>query len=459
MKKISAIILALVLVMAVCAPAMAAASLTINGAYSGSKYIGYKVLDITSAVDGAYVYKAAEGWAEFFGGENAGAALVEAVAADGTITTKKDVSAVNAAELAKSALAYAKAKGISGTEVTAAGGAAAFTGLADGYYLVDSPAGALDILYNVVGDVSADEKHETLPRLEKVIVEGENEVSENTADIGAAVTFCTTVVVEAGGVNYIVHDKMADGFTYAGVSGVKIGGVDVDTANYSVKTADICEDCDFHVEFTDEYIAGLVNATEIDITYTAVLNKAAAIAGDGNENAAWLTYGESTTAQAKTVTYTGKIVIDKYDGRYTADKADAKLANAEFKLYKMVDGSAVYYSADANGVVSWAADGAVVTTDAKGAAAFAGLAEGEYFLKEITAPAGYNLLAEDIKVTISDKGVAGENDDAIQVANLTGSALPSTGGIGTTIFYVVGGLLMAAAVVLLVTRKKTSGNK
>jgi LPXTG-motif cell wall-anchored protein len=100
-------------------------------------------------------------------------------------------------------------------------------------------------------------------------------------------------------------------------------------------------------------------------------------------------------------------------------------------------------------------DATVVTTDDRGAAEFIGLQDGTYTLKEIEAPAGYNLLTDTIDITI-----AGSDADATTltveaaVANATGSQLPSTGGVGTTIFYTLGLMMMAVSALLLVAKKR-----
>ena len=91
-----------------------------------------------------------------------------------------------------------------------------------------------------------------------------------------------------------------------------------------------------------------------------------------------------------------------------------------------------------------------------------GLDSGTYYLEEIEAPAGYNVLKEPVVVTINNEGkvnVSEENPhgiDEVKVLNQTGAELPSTGGAGTTVFYAVGSALVLAAVVLLVTRKRMS---
>lgn len=80
-----------------------------------------------------------------------------------------------------------------------------------------------------------------------------------------------------------------------------------------------------------------------------------------------------------------------------------------------------------------------------------------YYLEETVAPAGYNILTARQAVTISsdaDDHTNGIQNDTTAVINNAGALLPSTGGMGTTLFYVIGGLLVVCAAVLLVTRKR-----
>ena len=119
----------------------------------------------------------------------------------------------------------------------------------------------------------------------------------------------------------------------------------------------------------------------------------------------------------------------------------------------------VYYYVRTGNVVTWTTDkeaATVVTTDDQGVAEFEGLQNGTYYLEEIKAPDGYNLLTQTVEVVIDGS----ENNDAsvsmeAVVKNNSGTTLPSTGGMGTTVFYVVGSLMMVGAAVLLVTRKRT----
>ena len=91
-----------------------------------------------------------------------------------------------------------------------------------------------------------------------------------------------------------------------------------------------------------------------------------------------------------------------------------------------------------------------------GKAHFDGLEDGKYELIEVVAPEGYNLLTDSTEVTVPGKD---DQDNLVltvtaEVENKSGSELPSTGGIGTTIFYVLGGLMVIGAAVILVSKKR-----
>ena len=100
-----------------------------------------------------------------------------------------------------------------------------------------------------------------------------------------------------------------------------------------------------------------------------------------------------------------------------------------------------------------------VTTDTNGAATFAGLEDGTYYLRETVAPSGYNLLDSDVECVVNhDTDVTTNKPVGVsltkQIQNTSGTILPSTGGIGTTIFYIAGGVLLIGAAILLITRKR-----
>ncbi|MBQ2775436.1 MAG: LPXTG cell wall anchor domain-containing protein, partial [Clostridia bacterium] len=163
--------------------------------------------------------------------------------------------------------------------------------------------------------------------------------------------------------------------------------------------------------------------------------------------------------------YSAKIDVDKY----VTGNLSKKLAGATFKLYKK-DGDNKLYYVNTNDTITWAAQGGTeYTTDDLGEVVFAGLGDGTYYLEETAAPTGYNLLKDAIEVVISDDTVTYENTaDGIKaasgvydvaVANSRGALLPSTGGIGTYIFYILGTILIAGAFILIVTKKRMSTEK
>lgn len=166
----------------------------------------------------------------------------------------------------------------------------------------------------------------------------------------------------------------------------------------------------------------------------------------------------------ETEIYTGTVRVFKYD------ENKAALPGAVFALKNAEGENAAYYVKNADGTIGWvtpndAKDNFTKVTsgnvqgegDARYNVEFTGLDDGTYYVVEIQAPAGYNPTHEESSVTTEVKvtnGVASIEIGRAEVQNLRGTTLPSTGGIGTTMFYVVGGLLVAAAVVVLVSKKR-----
>ena len=217
----------------------------------------------------------------------------------------------------------------------------------------------------------------------------------------------------------------------------------------------------------------------VTISYTATVNNKAVIAGSGNTNEAYLKYNNNskTTVTHTTTTYVWGMGVRKYTD-LGSGKEDTPLADAEFQLYKM-DGETKKYAKFAETgtntsiykLTGWDADAsnaAKVKTPASGNIQFEGLDAGTYYLEETKAPTGYNKLTAPITVVISSTlpttgGTASytvtadgatTTDYTVRVENKAGTVLPSTGGMGTTLFYVIGGGLMVAAIVLLVTKKR-----
>ena len=477
MKKTMSVLLALVLLLALSVPAMAigGGTITINNAVVGQTYTIYEILYLESynPAEGseAYAYKATTAWNEFINSAGIKGTYMD-VDAQGYVTWK---DGADAAAFAKLARAYAADNSIGnqGSE-KAETTTIEFTGLELGYYLVDSTLGTLCSLDTTNPTVTIEEKNAE-PTNVKTVEEDSTGAygSTNDADIGQTVNFKSTITAQAGAENYVFHDAMSIGLTYTGVTGVTLKrgvaeATTVDSANYEIKTEGLTDGCTFEIVFTQAFCDTLKANDKIEISYTATVNENAVVGGNGNPNESHLSYGDqnhpTSTPDSTTMTYTWEIDVLKYT---TKDGKEVKLADAVFtlsrdekgtdliKLVKVEDNVYRVAKTGETGITQ-------ITTDATGAFTIKGLDSDTYYLTEIAQPAGYNKLAAPIKVVIVDHGNVKYNNDytgTVRVENKTGAELPSTGGVGTTVFYVVGGLMVLLAVVLLVTRKKMSAGK
>ena len=247
--------------------------------------------------------------------------------------------------------------------------------------------------------------------------------------------------------------------------------------DYTLVTTGLDDDCTFEVRFTENI---LKPNDVVTVSYSATVNSNAVIAGTGNPNEIKISYKntDNTTGEttpSKTYTYVWKIDVFKYTMR---DSTETALKDAEFVLYRK-DGDKTYYAkVDAeNKITGWTenqAEASKFTTPNNGKFTITGLDSGTYYLEETKAPAGYNILKDPIEIQIQgtvdsstnvgtatvkygDKLENTANPD-IKILNNAGAELPSTGGIGTTVFYVLGGLLVVCAGVLLITKRRMNKN-
>ena len=352
----------------------------------------------------------------------------------------------------------------------------------DGYYLVkdsgtiaDNDAATKYIL-KVVGDVNVEAKSE-VPSIDKIIVNADDRTGKGTAqDVGSSVIFKLTSAVPSmdgySSYDYIVNDTLSDGLTFNDDVAVTIDGTEYTAFTVAQNGQS------FTITFNDFISQKAKAGREIVITYTATLNENA-LNTDKETNTVYLQYSSDpynsssvkNTPEITVYVYDFDIVVDKYaDGN-----EETKLAGAKFVLYKNVEGVKQYYKLN-NGKVTWVnaeSDATEVATDENGAARLQGIDSGTYYLHETEAPAGYNLLKRDVEITITATyGTDGQivsctaastnNGQYLQtqkIENKSGTVLPSTGGIGTTIFYIAGAILVIAGGVLLVTRKRMNKDK
>ena len=489
-KKFASLLLALVMVFALATTAFAegeTGSITINDAVVGQTYTIYQILDLESynTTSNAYSYKATTAWNTFINSDAIKGTYVE-VDAQGYVTWK---TGADAAAFAKAAQKYAKDNSIANQgSVTAATTTVSFTGLDLGYYLVDTTLGTLCALDTTNPNVVMEEKNEVPTNVKTVEEDSTGNYGEkNDADIGQTVNFKSTITAQAGAENYVFHDVMSAGLTYTGVSSITLNGTTVDASNYTV-TAPAADGDTFDVTFTQAFCDTLKANDQIVISYTATLNENAVIAGAGNPNESKLSYGDKgdgshtpsgTTPPSKTVTYTWDVDVFKYTNKTTGEGESATtkevaLAGATFTLSKNANGTnpiALVRLKDSEdndtNTYRVAKDGETgtvteITTDATGKFTIQGLDADTYYLTETVAPAGYNKLSAPVTITIGANGVvngtteAPQGVDEVKILNQSGTELPSTGGMGTTIFYVLGSVLVLGAVVLLVTKKRMS---
>lgn len=463
LKKAMSVLVSLLMIFTFALPAFAdsaTASITISNAVQGETYKAYKLLDLESydASNNLYVYKATADWKDFFQ-TGAGANYITVDSQDYAAwkngASKDDA---NLKALIDAALAYAEDKNITPTATqTAANTSVKFDNLGLGYYLVNSSVGTLCELKTVDQTLTIVDKNKK-PDVDKNIVEGANRVTNNDVQIGDTVNYEVIVHAKKGAKNYVLHDTMSKGLTFNKTS-VAIEGLTPGT-DYTLVTDGLRDGCTFEIKFSDNYLKSLTGDTDITVTYTATLNENAVVKTDANTNKIVLKYGDQSTVEKETKTYTYRLTVVKKNADETK-----MLKGAIFKLSTDEAGNQTLKFKQKNGQYVVDPKGAIetITTTDSGTFTIVGLDAKEYYLTETVAPQGYNKLADPIKLVVSKDNVKKGNEilpnDTLTVKNQSGTLLPGTGGIGTTIFYVIGGLLMAAAAVLLITKKRMNSDK
>ncbi len=310
----------------------------------------------------------------------------------------------------------------------------------------------------------------------------------------------------------IFHDTMAQGLTLSSSSiKVTVGDTTLTTDEYIVNT-NPGNDESFTVQIKDlKSVANVAKDQKIIVYYEATLNQEAEVGLPGNENKVYLEYsnvpdesgeGDTNTSTGKNLGKTpeDKVIVFTYALQVTKVEKDTTttLKNAKFTLSKVVDGTTYYAVVTEGKIYNWAeaeGDATVLTTGEDGIITVTGIDDdGTYYLTETVAPTGYNKLKNPVTIVLKATTANGQTwtttanealtalnasvdekdittsleggstelvnfvSDAtakVTIENSKGTGLPETGGIGTTVFYVVGGLLMLVAVVVLVARKKT----
>ena len=362
-----------------------------------------------------------------------------------------------------------------------------------GYYLIKDKDGSLSgsepyttYLVSVVGHVNINPKSSAVPEFNKKLKDTNDSTGEVSRwqdsadyDVGDYIPFRLQGTVPAdydsySNYYYAFHDVEEKGLTFDPSSvevfvGDEVTGAKIITG-YTVVT-DPTDGCTFEIVFNNlKDVTRVAANSTITVTYRSKLNDNAVLGAHGNVNQAKLEYsnnprgnGTGTTPWDNVIIFTYKVVVNKID------QDNNSLVGAEFTLTKKINGADDFVQS--------------MTIDANNKALFtlSGLDDGEYTLTETKTPAHYNTISpitftvnaeheiewistrDNVLTSLSGNKVIGEitfdvdktaGSLSTNVVNNIGTTLPGTGGIGTTIFYVVGGGLMVAAAILLITKKR-----
>ena len=493
-KKIAAIMFAFMMVVSMSCNVKAndttaetgEGKITINNAIPKQTYKIYKILELESydSTTGNYAYKVTPEWKTFVDGD--GNAYLKRVDRTDYVNWVGDSTndGTRVKEFVEKAIAYVKQNSNTINPLKSQDAPDASTGqttstvtfnnLPLGYYLVDSSVGTLCSLDTTKPTVEIKEKN-GVPSVDKKVSSTEtgNYDTSNTASIGDTVYFKTTITAQPGAQNYVLHDKMTDGLTFNNTVEVKKGESTVESSKYTLNTTGLTDGCAFEIEFKTDFCDTLNANDTITVTYSAVLNEKAEIGNvDKNTNETWLKYGDSKNTQHKTTTTkTFEMNVFKFYEDKNNSNTERGLAGATFKLTKgsedannitFVKTSNKTATNDVYRVAKKGEAGTVTTITSPDSGKFKiqGLGAGIYYLTETQQPAGYNKLSGPVKVEIKDNGDIYVDDSKtvntgdVKVENKSGTVLPSTGGTGTTMIYLVGAVLVLGSGVVLATKRR-----
>lgn len=516
-RKIASLLLALVMVLGLATTAFAAGndgSITISNATVGETYAVYKVFDLNYTNDAvSYSYTKTGDTDALYS-----ALTDESSPFTLTATTTENIYNVslkggkNAADVSKFLTDNKALLTQTGDTKTADSATVKFENLPYGYYYITSSLGTVVTIDSAKKDVTVIDKNQT-PGWDPEDPENPDESGEqgkfvasaadgeyaktSTAAIGDTAYFKINAFAPkyAGDklvAAYTFTDTLANGFTYN------------DDLKVTLGDAELTKDTDYTVSVSadGQTITVVVNAgtiadypaeAHLSITYSAKVDADAVYDNINTVSMSWTVYpngdngdpdpdqppydpndptdpdnpGKDPTdpskpTDSKTDTYVFGFNVQKYK-ESVAD--ENKLDGAKFKLYDAAtEGNEIPVVKVSDGVYRVAsaeeksAEGFVSAEIEAGAAKIFGLDATTYYLEETVAPNGYNILTAREKVEIKSDDVdnSGILNSTINVINNAGTLLPSTGGMGTTLFYVIGGLLVVAAAVLLITKKRMS---
>ena len=471
MKKLLSYLLVIALVLVQFVSVANAATITIENSVVNQTYSAYKIFDVTkSGKAHAYSIQTTNEWysdvVEYASQENSGLKLTTST--DGvTVVVEVTTGTFDAAKFAKF-LDTKKANKTADKTEEGTGETIQIKDLAPGYYFVDSTLGTLCILNTTDAEQTIAEKN-GVPTVDKEVLEDSTNQwgASNSAELGQVVKYQTTVTVKSGAENYTLYDIMSEGITFNKDVKVYLNNKEVSTENYTLSYTDT--NYTFVLSFNDEYIAKLENNTELVVTYTGTVNKNAVIEEEGNKNETFLKYGDenhlTTTPPDTTTTYVYEFELVK------TNTSNEILEGAQFELYRNNETKPLEFVlvSEENNVfvyrLATSEDQNKTTTIKAGQTTIKGLDLDGYYIKVTVAPEGYNKLTTTVTVNVNEEAVRANialtetglyNQGGINVVNLTGLELPSTGGMGTVLFITVGSIMVLGFGVLLVTKLRIS---
>ena len=428
---------------------------------AATTYKIYKVFDATNdGTSDAISYKLVSGKTAAPAGftvDSAGNVTYTGSGTDGELTDE-DIAAI-AAYVGDSDLMYTATVAVGETTETV-------TGLPYGYYYITTSTGSVVTVDSTNPNASVKDKNVIPPVVKSAGTQYDAASLKAIAAVGTSQSFTAVITKTHGAINLVFTDTMTD-MTYNGDVAITVSAGTAPTAAQAVVAT---TDTGFTVTFDNDYIAGLADGTKITLNYSGTITSDA-LSVNPAKNKATLTSGEGNTSESDEVeVYNAKFTVTKEDGsNQPLAGAGFVLKNASGAYYKLnaatatAPASITWYTLASGETLAQAIAAGKVTEYTSGSdgavTAFTGLADGTYTLVESTTPDGYNT-APDYEFTVSGSDYTTTNlEQETTVINNAGTELPATGGIGTTIFYVLGTLLVVGCGIVLVSRRRMQNNK
>ena len=469
MKKLFAIALVAAMVMALCVTALAADTGTITidvpeNTTTATTYEVYKVFDATvNATDSTKVsYTLPSGktltgdMLTYFDVDTAGNVTIKDAGKDSTDATKLSSGAIAAIA------GWVKASDKVAT-VSAEAGADKVTtkALAYGYYYITTTTGSVVTIDTNNANPTVEDKNTLTAVVKSAGTEYDKDSLKAIAQVGTNQDFTAQITVGNGATKLVFSDTMTNMTYVADSLAVKKGTTPL--AKDTDYTLTVSEDsATITVTFKD--VATKLNSGDVITLNYKGLVTSDALSVNPATNTATITTDNNNTSTSETIkVYNAKFTVTKKDGEGKAlAGAGFVIKNSDGAYYCLAgDGKSItWYTHEDGQTLAQAITAGKVTeyiSDANGAVtAFTGLKAGTYTLVESTVPGGYNKAA-DQNFTISGTDYTTTNlEQSATVKNEQGAEMPSTGGIGTKIFYGVGAVLVIGAGVVLMGRKRAA---